>query len=235
MNRSALRLNGRTWFSQRCPGRPRRSNTNRNSKLHARSCASKEREINSTPSESSSLTTFRKLRVLVASWSNEQQRRLKTCRAAHESMGIHRGFAQAACRWEMADIDDDRPQFIVAQNAFGTGHARRRDPVVEDPLQLAICVLLNLRRCERWDRGRHVPCERNPGVLTVEAMTRSTIVRKSLFPVSARLRIVRQGILLVNVPNEDVVLGKGHGAGFGSARRICLAAGQGAKRDRESK
>ena len=49
----------------------------------------------------------------------------------------------------MTQIDHDVPNVVVVQYPFGGGHSRRFDPVLDDPFQLAIRVVLDIRTGKR--------------------------------------------------------------------------------------
>src|SRR5208283_1839452 len=61
----------------------------------------------------------------------------------YRSVVVHFRFALAACGRQMAEVDNDRPDFVIAQNSFGARHARRPDTVVDHRLQLPIGVVLH--------------------------------------------------------------------------------------------
>src|ERR1700733_11385829 len=77
---------------------------------------------------------------------------IKTLLAAILLMAVHLGLTDTACRWQMAKEKYDRPNFFVAENALRGRHARRRDSVVDHPLQLPVGVALYLRRGQRRKR-----------------------------------------------------------------------------------
>lgn len=47
--------------------------------------------------------------------------------------GIHLGLSQAAGFRQMAEENDDGPQFFIGENAFGSGHTGRRNAVLQNP------------------------------------------------------------------------------------------------------
>src|ERR1700761_280724 len=106
----------------------------------------------------------------------------------------------------MPHVYHDRPQFVVAERAFGAGHAGWPDAVIENPLQLAIGVTLNFLGGQRRDGWRDVVDERDTGVLAVVAMAGDAIVAERFLAVGQRLRIVRKGVLLLFVADRNVML-----------------------------
>lgn len=60
-------------------------------------------------------------------------------------VGIHGRLAQASGERQMANVYNDGPKLGVGQNTSGGGHAGRRDPVLQDPVQLSVRVGLNCR------------------------------------------------------------------------------------------
>src|SRR5258707_8921414 len=66
----------------------------------------------------------------------------------------NRRCAQAALWGKMADIVDDVPHLFVFLNPFPSRHAGRLDAVFNDPLQLAVSVVLHVFYLEichrRW-------------------------------------------------------------------------------------
>jgi hypothetical protein len=53
-------------------------------------------------------------------------------------------LAQAALGWEVPNIVDDVPHLFILQNPFPPRHSRRLDSVFDDPLQLAVGVILHV-------------------------------------------------------------------------------------------
>src|SRR5262249_48297572 len=54
--------------------------------------------------------------------------------------------AKAASRGQMANVVHDLPHLVVFKNAFPSRHAGGADAVLNDPLQLAVGVILNVFR-----------------------------------------------------------------------------------------
>jgi hypothetical protein len=83
----------------------------------------------------------------------------------------------------MSQIDDDRPEFVVAQRSLRPGHAGRTDSVVQNPFELAVGIALNLLGGQQRNRGLNVLCKGNARVLTIHPMTGNTIMRERLLAV----------------------------------------------------
>src|SRR5205807_9716824 len=75
----------------------------------------------------------------------------------------------------MAQIDDDGPHILIAQYPFGRRHAGRREPVLDDPLELTVGVSLYHRQRERRHRGGHLGREGNAGSLPIATMAHNTV------------------------------------------------------------
>src|ERR1700730_1730717 len=92
--------------------------------------------------------------------------------------------AETALGRQMADIENNLPDLIVAEDVVPRRHSGRRDAVADDPPELAVPVFLHAVRGERWDRRRHIVRERDPGRLTVQAVADGTMMPKVTLPVA---------------------------------------------------
>ena len=77
---------------------------------------------------------------------------------------------------------DDRPHLLIVQDSLPRRHAGREDAVLDDRLELAVRVRLDLVRDQQWDRRGHAVRERDPGVLAVESMTGDAVPREEIEP-----------------------------------------------------
>jgi len=87
----------------------------------------------------------------------------------------------ALCR-QVAEVMNNSPHLIVAQNAFPGGHSGWADAIVDNRLQLAVRVVLDVFRRKVGNRRVHFVGERNAGTLAVEPMTDPAMVTEMLPP-----------------------------------------------------
>ena len=135
----------------------------------------------------------------------------------------------------MPDEYDDGPEFVVGENAFGTGHSRWLNTVVEDGFQLAVCVALNFRGRERRNWRRDVLDERYPAILSIIAMASNAVVGERLLAIGQGFGVRWQRILLVFVADKDVVLRECHCSRFKLPWRFRFAACEHEKSDRQDR
>src|SRR5581483_2675233 len=130
----------------------------------------------------------------------------------------------AAGWWKVSQEHDDRPKLIITESAFGAGHTRRPDAVIENPFELAIGITLNMLRGERRDGWRHVIDEWDTCVLPVHAMASDTVMRECLFAVVPGIAAIGQRIFLLLVAYQEMVLRKVHRSLLKLAGRRSFAA-----------
>src|SRR3954471_722841 len=70
----------------------------------------------------------------------------------------------------MADVVHDLPHLVVFQNALPRRHARRRDAVLDDPLQLPVFIILYIFRGEIGNWRGHLLREGHARILPIESM-----------------------------------------------------------------
>src|SRR5271157_558842 len=139
-------------------------------------------------------------------------------------VGVHIRLAQAARLWQVAQIEHNRPDLVVAKCVLRAWHAGRPDPVVDDPFQLPVGIGLYVLSSQRWHRRRHAIGEWNAGVLPIQPVTCDAVVRKRLLAVSNPCGVVLERVLLRLVMHQYFVLGPVHDRGLTLARLIGLAA-----------
>jgi hypothetical protein len=139
---------------------------------------------------------------------------------------VHLRFPDTAWWREMTDVADDRPDLLVAQDAFRSGHAAGAYAVVDHPFELAVGVALDVCRGKGRDLRRHSIGEGNAGVLSIETMACDAIVSKGFLALSSGFGIIGQRVFLRLVTNEEIVLRRYDEVSFQRARRVCLAATQ---------
>lgn len=131
---------------------------------------------------------------------------------------VHWWVTQASGGGKVANVDHDRPYFVVTQGSPGAGHSRGPYTVVDDPFQLAIGILLHFSGRERRQRRRHSIGEWNPGASSVKAVTRCAIVRKRFLAIGNGLRVGLQGISLFSSADRNMVFPAVHQLRFNPGR-----------------
>src|SRR5579859_2957714 len=122
----------------------------------------------------------------------------------------------------MTQKENNCPDLLIAQRPLRSRHARGENSIIDNPLQLAIRVSLNLSRSQRRYRRRHVIHKWHPGILAIHSVAADTIVRKCLFPFSDHLRGLGKRILLSLISDQDAMLRKGREVPLHTSGRICL-------------
>jgi sulfatase maturation enzyme AslB (radical SAM superfamily) len=152
----------------------------------------------------------------------------RRCRAGswRAVSGIHCRFAKASGRWQMPQVNHDRPQLLVRQDSSPRRHSRWRNAVDHDPMQLSICIGLHHRRVQLRNRWRHLLGKRHAGILSVEAVARRTIVRKRNSSALHVCRLVCHGILPVSFANRQRVFDFCHRSRLPFAGRRGSASGE---------
>ena len=98
------------------------------------------------------------------------------------------GIGQAAGCGQVADIYDDGPDFVVAQNSVCSRHSAGPQSVFDHPEKLAVAVGLHGLGRQRGKRWRHGIRKRHSCALAVESVADVAVVRKSLFSAENVLR-----------------------------------------------
>jgi hypothetical protein len=126
----------------------------------------------------------------------------------------------------MAQVEDNRPYFIVCQYATRTGHAGRLDAIIDDPLQLTVGIFLHVggRQGRNW--RRHVFCKRHAGVLAVEAVACDAVVTEGGLAIVDVFFGYGQWVMCRSIAHQDIPLGTLHQCGFQATRRSSFTSGQ---------
>jgi hypothetical protein len=106
----------------------------------------------------------------------------------------------------MANVVNNRPDFLIPQNALGSRHSRRKNAVINNPLQLSIAIALHGRRTEKRRGRRHLLGKGDPRILPIKPMANHAVIRKTLAAGSDILRSRRQRVSVIFPANRDVGL-----------------------------
>jgi len=139
---------------------------------------------------------------------------------------IHRGLAKTTGLWQIPQKDDDGPHFFFGEDAFGSGHTRGRDAILENPHELAVGVGLHGRRFEGGNRGRHAIGKGDAGVLRIESVAGDAIVREGDSAVFDGSWGNGQGIAGVFSADRQRMFDAGHDGGFPFSGRGDAASGE---------
>jgi hypothetical protein len=124
----------------------------------------------------------------------------------------------------MSYVSHDGPDFVVIENAVRAWHSRWPQSVFDHPKELTVAVGLHGLRSQRGQRRRHRTRKRDSCALAVEAMANVAVVRKTLFSLENVLRVCRQRISRIFVPNKESVLRGGYYQCFKLACGLCGSA-----------
>jgi hypothetical protein len=80
---------------------------------------------------------------------------------------IGRWLAQASRGRQIANIDHDGPNLFVAENSARCWHSGGPQTVLDDPVELAIGVVLNFPGGQRGHGRGYAICKGNAGVLAI--------------------------------------------------------------------
>src|SRR6266700_5647369 len=118
------------------------------------------------------------------------------------------------------------PNLLVAEEILGGRHSRRKNTVLDNPVQLPVAVGLDRSRTERRNRRSHPIREWNASVLPIQPMAHHAVSAKVLLPLMNVLAGSWKGIRHPSTPNGDAPFRALHQSRLESAGSPGLAANQ---------
>src|SRR5437016_1795381 len=110
----------------------------------------------------------------------------------------------------MPEETDHLPHLLVLYDTFPCRHARRVNSVHDNPMQLAIGIVLNVLGIQIRNGWRHLLRERNPGPLAVHPVADLAMMPKMFSPLLDVGLCIGDGIWIVLTADCDLLLNLGH-------------------------
>ena len=135
----------------------------------------------------------------------------------------HFRSSQTSLFGKMAKVTDDFPHFIFLEYALPCGHARRVNAIHDDPMQLAICVVLNIFGFQIGYRRGHLLREWNTRILTIESVANLAVMTEMFFSLLDTSWRIGNRVLVVFAADGDLLLHLGHHFTLNRPRTAYLA------------